>query len=241
VTERRAYFNELVTFLALHPSGVSSRQVRDALGMTQSRARTDLGYIRTWFGINPRTNEPHLPPATTSPAHKDRGASGYQLNDVLVDLDLFRRLRARAQARGAEGMDDLVAALELVTGEPFSALRNPGWTWMLDDERVHETATFAVVDVAHLVATDAFSRGDLQRAKFAAETGCKAAPYDEVCRLDLAKVAEVEGHDTLAERILDEHVFNRSDDHLPPIDLPERTQTVVENNDWGSPKRHRKS
>jgi nucleoid-associated protein YgaU len=240
VTERRAYFNELVTFLALHPSGVSSRQVRDAFGMTQSRARTDLGYIRTWFGTNPRTNEPHLPPATTSPAHKDRGASGYQLNDVLVDLDLFRRLRARAQARGAEGIEDLVAALQLVTGEPFSALRNPGWTWMLDDERVHETATFAVVDVAHLVATDAFSRGDLERAKFAAETGCMAAPYDEVCRLDLAKVAEAEGHDTLAEQILDEHVFNRTDDHLPPIDLPERTKTVVKNNEWGDPKRPRK-
>jgi LysM repeat protein len=240
VTERRAYFNELVTFLALHPSGVSSRQVRDAFGMTQSRARTDLSYIREWFGDSPRNGKPHLPPATTSPAHKDRGANGYQLNDVLVDLDLFRRLRARAQARGAEGMEDLVAALELVTGEPFSALRNPGWTWMLDDERVHETATFAVVDVAHLVATDAFSRGDLERAKFAAETGCMAAPYDEVCRLDLAKVAEAEGHDTLAEQILDEHVFNRTDDQLPPIDLPERTKTVVKNNDWGGPKRRRK-
>jgi LysM repeat protein len=237
VTERRAYFNELVTFLALHPSGVSSRQVRDAFGMTQSRARTDLSYIREWFGDSPRNSKPHLPPATTSPAHKDRGANGYQLNDVLVDLDLFRRLRARAQARGAEGMEDLVAALKLVTGEPFSALRNPGWTWMLDDERVHETAIFAVVDVAHLVATDAFSRGDLERARFAAEIGCMAAPYDEVCRLDLAKVAEAEGHDTLAEQILDEHVFNRTDDHLPPIDLPDRTKSVVKNNDWGGPKR----
>ena len=240
IVERKAYFTELVTFLALHPTGVSSRQVREALGMTQSRARTDLGYVRTWFGTNPRTGAPHLPPATTSPAHRDRGASGYQLNDVLVDLDLFRRLRARAQARGADGMADLVAALELVTGEPFSALRDPGWSWLLDDERVHETAVFAVVDVAHIVATDALSRGDLARARFAAETGCAAAPYDEVCRLDLAKVAEAEGHDTLAEQILDEHVFNRTDDHLPPIDLPERTKTVVKNHDWGGPKRPRK-
>src|SRR5690606_27973628 len=126
VSERRAYYNELVTFLALHPAGVSSRQVRDAFGMTQSRARTDLSYIRAWLGTNPRTREPHLPPATTSPAHQDRGANGYQLRDVLVDLDLFRRLRMRGEARGAEGMADLVAALELVTGEPFSALRSPG-------------------------------------------------------------------------------------------------------------------
>lgn len=237
VAERRAYFTELVTFLALHPTGVSSRQVREAFGMTQSRARTDLGYIRTWFGTDPRTGELHLPAATTSPAHRDRGINGYQLTDVLVDLDLFRRLRVRAQARGADGMGDLVAALELVSGEPFSDLRTPGWSWLLDGERVHETAAFAVVDVAHIVATDAFSRGDLDRARTAAETGCTAAPYDEVCRLDLAKAAEAEGHDTIAEQILDEHVFNRTDDHLPPIDVPERTRTVAKNNAWGGARR----
>jgi nucleoid-associated protein YgaU len=237
VAERRAYFNELVTFLALHPTGVSSRQVREAFGMTQSRARTDLGYIRTWFGTDPRTGELHLPAATTSPAHRDRGTNGYQLTDVLVDLDLFRRLRARAQARGADGMGDLVAALELVSGEPFSDLRTPGWSWLLDGERVHEIAAFAVVDVAHIVATDAFSRGDLDRAHMAAEKGCAAAPYDEVCRLDLAKVAEAEGHDTLAEQILDEQVFNRTDDNLPPIDVPKRTRTVAKNNAWGGVKR----
>ena len=239
VTERRAYFNELVTYLALHPAGVSSRAIRDAFGIGQSRARTDLSSIRTWFGESPRNLKPHLPPATTSPAHAARGVGGYQLNDVLVDYDLFRRLRARAQTRGTEGMADLVGALELVTGEPFSALRNPGWSWLLDEERVHETAGFAVVDVAHIVVTDALSRGDLERAHFAAEIGCMAAPYDEVCRLDLAKVAEVEGHETLAEQILDEHVFNRTDDYLPPIDLPDRTKTVVKNQDWGGPKRPR--
>lgn len=241
VAERRAYFNELVTFLALHPTGVSSRQVREAFGITQSRARTDLGYIRTWFGTNPRTGELHLPAATTSPAHRDRGTNGYQLTDVLVDLDLFRRLRARAQARGADGMGDLVAALELVRGEAFSDLRTPGWSWLLDGERVHETAAFAVVDVAHIVATDAFSRGDLDRAHVAAEKGCHAAPYDEVCRLDLAKVAEAEGHGALAKQILDDQVFNRTDDHLPPIDVPERTRTVAKNNAWDTSKRIRKA
>ena len=134
-------------------------------------------------------------------------------------------------------MDDLVAALDLVRGEPFSDLRTPGWSWLLDGERVHETAAFAVVDVAHIVATDAFSRGDLGRAHTAAEKGCHAAPYDEVCRLDLAKVAEAEGHTTLAEQILDEEVFNRTDDHLPPIDVPQRTKTVAKNNAWGGTKR----
>jgi nucleoid-associated protein YgaU len=232
VAERKAFFTELLSFLALHPTGVSSRQVQDAFGLKASRARTDLALLRQWLGINPRTGEQHLPPATASPAHEARGTGGYQLTDVLVDLDLFRRLRARGQARGTQGMADLVAALDLVGGQPFSNLRDRGWSWLLDDERIHETSTFAVVDVAHIVATDALSRGDLARARFAAETACRAAPYDEVCRLDLAKVAEAEGHGDEAEEILDKHVFNRTDDHLPPIDLPRRTAEVVKHNDW---------
>jgi nucleoid-associated protein YgaU len=237
VAERKAFFTELLAFLALHPSGVSSRQVQDAFGLKASRARTDLALLRQWLGINPRTGEQHLPPATASPAHEARGTGGYQLTDVLVDLDLFRRLRARGQARGADGMPDLVAALELLGGQPFSNLRDRGWSWLLDDERIHETSTFAVVDVAHIVVTDALSRGDLVHARFAAETACRAAPYDEVCRLDLAKIAEAEGHGDEAEEILDKHVFNRTDDHLPPIDLVRRTAEVVKNNNWGHKER----
>lgn len=237
VPERRAYFAEIVAFLALHPSGVTSRQVCEAFGISSSRARTDLAQIRQWFGISPRTGVQHLPPANASPAREEHGTNGYQLHDVLVDFDLFRRLRVRAQARGADGIADLVTALALVTGEPFSTLRQPGWSWLLDGERHQESAAFAVVDVAHLVATDALSRGDLDQARVAAETGCMAAPYDEVCHLDLAKVAEAEGHTALADQILDQHVFNRTDDHLPPIDPPARTAEVVKNHGWGHHRR----
>jgi nucleoid-associated protein YgaU len=237
VAERKAFFTELLAYLALHPAGVSARQVEEAFGIKRSRARTDLSLLREWLGVNPRTGLQHLPPATSSPAHAERGTGGYQLSDVLIDLDLFRRLRARAQAHGANGIEDLVDALELVSGEPFTCLRDHGWTWLLDEERVHETATLAVVDVAHVVVTDALSRDDADRARFAAETACRAAPYDDICRLDLAKVAEAEGHGELAEQILDQHVFNRTDDHLPPIDLPARTAQVVKSHGWGHPRR----
>jgi hypothetical protein len=238
VTERKAFFTELLAFLALHPAGVASRQVQDAFNLKPSRTRTDLALLRGWLGTDPQTGEQHLPPATSSPAHTARGTGGYQLRGVLVDFDLFRRLRARAQARGAEGISDLLSALQLVTGLPFSNLRDHGWSWLLDEERAHETATLAVVDVAHIVATDALSRGDLSRARFAAETACRAAPYDDICRLDLAKVAEAEGHGDQAEEILNRQVFNRTDDDdLPPIDLPDRTKTVVKNNDWGRSRR----
>jgi hypothetical protein len=241
VTERPAYFAELATYLVLHPAGVSSAQIEDALGVSKSRARTDLGLLRKWLGADPRTGDLHLPTASTSPAPANGGVGGYQLHDVLVDFDLFRRLRARAQARGAEGMPDLVAALELITGPPFSSLRDHGWSWLLDGERLNEIAESAAVDVAHIVTTDAISRGDLARARFAAETGCKAAPYDDICRLDLAKVEEASGRYDVAESIVDKDVCNRSDDNLAPIDLPERSAEVVKNNEWGRPGQRRSS
>ena len=68
-------------------------------------------------------------------------------------------------------------------------------------------------------------------------TACKAAPYDDICRLDLVKVAAAEGHEEAAERMLADDVFNRTDDHLPPIDLPERTGDVVGRQRWGNARR----
>jgi hypothetical protein len=71
-------------------------------------------------------------------------------------------------------------------------------------------------------------------AREAAETACMAAPYDEVCRLDLVKVTAVEGHLEAADRMLVDDVFDRADDSLPPIDLPRRTGDVIGNQGWGS-------
>jgi hypothetical protein len=61
----------------------------------------------------------------------------------------------------------------------------------------------------------------------------RAAPYDDICRLDLVKVAATESGGN-ADQLLAEHLFNRTDDHLPPIDLPSRTAEIVANQNWGS-------
>ena len=86
---------------------------------------------------------------------------------------------------------------------------------------------------------DALAKGDLALAREAAETACRAAPYDDICRLDLVKVAAAEGHEEAADRMLTDDVFNRTDDYLPPIDLPERTGEVVGKQGWGSSRRPR--
>lgn len=84
---------------------------------------------------------------------------------------------------------------------------------------------------------NALSKGDLATARNAAETASRADPYDDICRLDLVKVAAAEGHDDAADKMLTGDVFNRTDDHLPPIDLPGRTGKVVVNQGWGSARR----
>lgn len=237
ILKRRPYFIEILAYLALHPRGATASQVADAFGIAASRARTDVSSLRDWLGTNPRTKGPYLPAANESPAYFESGVKTYQVQDVLVDLDLFRRLRARGEARGAAGIEDLKTAMSLVRGLPFSLLREKGWSWLLDTERVHETVGCAIVDTAHILVTDALAKGALDLAREVAEAACEAAPYDDICRLDLVKVAAAEGHEEVADEMLAGQVFNRTDDYLPPIDLPKRTGDVVGKEGWGNTKR----
>ena len=59
---------------------------------------------------NPATGTPHLPDTKSSPQAKARGVGLYLVEDLLVDADLFRRLRARGLARGRDGVADLETA-----------------------------------------------------------------------------------------------------------------------------------
>ena len=236
VAKRKPFYVELLAFLALHPSGVTSEEVAEAFGITTSRARVDLKVVRSWLGVNPRTGTEHLPNAKHSRAAKARGIPAYQVDDLLIDWDLFRRLRARGQARGADGVEDLISGLELVTGEPFSHLRPAGWSWLLDGDRQDHIATCAVVDVAHIVIGHALANGDLDMARVAAETAYRAAPDDETSRLDLIQVASASGHTEVAERQLIDAIFNRSDDDLGPVEVPERTARIVQRRGWDPPR-----
>lgn len=177
IAKRKPYFVELLAYLALHPEGKTGNAVADAFSIGSSRARTDLSHLRDWLGTNPRTGRLHLPLAAASRTYEETGMKTYQVEDVLVDVDIFRRLRARGQARGAEGIDDLTTALRLVEDLPFNYLRERGWSWLLDGDRLHETVGCTIVDTAHIVVLDALSKGDLATARNVAESACRAVPY----------------------------------------------------------------
>ena len=182
---RRPYYVEFLAYLALHPNGVTAEKLAEDLCIRPQKARSDLSIIRKWLGQS-RAGKPYLPRAQQT--HQDGVPATYALDGVLCDLDLFRRLRARGQSRGAEGMADLVSALHLVSGEPFTDLRKDGWGWLLEGDRLDHIMTAAIVDVGHIVTTHALAVGDLDLADFASNVALAASPYDEIANLDRAAV-----------------------------------------------------
>lgn len=237
LAKRKPYFTELLAFLALHRKhGATREQIREAFSISDGKVRDYTNIVRDWLGTNPRTGEDHLPYADKAPAAKVTGVNVYQVDDgLLVDLDLFLRLRKRGQARGgAEGVADLCTALELVgEAQPFSQLREEGWAWLANEaDRVDLMAGGWIADVALIVVTEALAAGDLVKARSAAYVANRADPDGESTRLCLAHVMKAEGDQLEAERILREEICNRSDDGDAPMELSERTKTIIRTHGW---------
>ena len=206
---RRPYYVEFLAYLALHPNGVTAEKLAEDLCIRPQKARSDLSIIRKWLGQS-RAGKPYLPRAQQT--HQDGVPATYALDGVLCDLDLFRRLRARGQSRGSEGMADLVSALHLVSGEPFTDLRKDGWGWLLEGDRLDHIMTAAIVDVGHIVTTHALAVGDLDLADFASNVALAASPYDEIANLDRVAVERALGNGAAASALLSSEVLSRSDD-----------------------------
>ena len=120
-------------------------------------------------------------------------------------------------------------------GQPFDQLRTGGWSWLHEGDRLDQHMLCAIVDVAHMVTTNALKDGDLGQARAAAELATLTAPHEEIPRLDLAAVATAEGHESEAERVLREYVCDRSDDGQAPMELSERTESIIASHDWLTP------
>lgn len=100
---------------------------------------------------------------------------------VLLDWQLFRRIRAAAKHGGAAGAADLRRALELVRGEPLagaelpysSGYRNP-YTWLPgSDVQSHASA---VVDTAHQLVDLCSTAGDVPGRPMGSRTGVARRP-----------------------------------------------------------------
>jgi hypothetical protein len=225
IPKRKPYYTELLAYLALRDNGARPEEVAEAFGLALPSVRTSIKTVRDWLGVNPRTGERHLPEATRSRAAIARGIAVYQVDDLLVDVDLFERLRRRAGRRGPDGTEDLCTALSLVTGRPFDQLRPGGWSWLVDFN-TDNAMICAIGDVAHSLVERFLALDEPARARAAAETALLAAPTDPIPKLDLAAVAYHEGHTQEARRIALEVVRDAEVDGLP-ADLGPRVGAQV--------------
>lgn len=152
----------------------------------------------------------------------------YQIEGVLYDVDLFRRLRARGQARGTEGIEDLLTALRLVRGRPFEGAETTAvWQWAFQSDRTDLEMTAAIIDVAHIVADHGFTGDDLDLVGKAVATAKLVAPEDDVVVNDEAHMLWRQGHTELARRRRQD-LLDGGDDgsDLGPVEVSERTRRL---------------
>lgn len=213
-------FVELLAFLATRTRGATTQQVADAMRIDPSRVRNTVNRLRDWLGKHPDDKQPYVPLMSRTHATKTSGVRAYELQGVLVDADLFRRLRLRGQAKGPAGIDDLRTALSLITGEPLTGFNDNRGNWVYDGERVDQQYVVAIADVAHIVATAEHQAGNHLAAREAALIALKADPYGETARLDYQAAG---GPDLGEPPDLPESPFPSDED------WPERTRAIVNN------------
>lgn len=221
-----------IAYLACQERGVTGERAAAAFGWQTTRTvqnrATDARYL---LGHSPEGTD-FLPDASASEGAM-RGTPTYELSGaVLVDANLFTRLRFRSQKKTlagdeAGGRDDLWVALSMVRGAPFEAASDRRYPWLFHGQRFDDILVATVHDTAHLLATQALAHGEPQLARMAAEAALRANTNADVPWLDLAAASEAEnGHDS-ADAVVREHVTGAEGD-----DLPQRTEKVLDLRKW---------
>ena len=227
LTQRKPYMTEVLAYLATRPHGATPDQLAHVMRIQPDKARDYVSIVRDWLGTNPRTGTPHLPCARQGPAARTAGVGVYQVVDILVDADLFRRLRARGLSRGADGITDLETALSLVRGRPFDQRREGGWAWLFEGDRLDQQLVCAIVDVAHTLTTAHLTAATTPAPGPPRRPRCSPPPRRTSPAWTSPGSPTPQGLHHQAQQILLEHVYNRTDDDNVPPDLPERTAQVI--------------
>ena len=233
VPDQIAQSTDVIAYLATREHGATNDTIAEAFGVAETTARKYVAKARDLLGDRPDGGGLYIPRAQDTPAGKARGLGVYEVVGLLVDADLFRRLRLRGNTRGPEGINDYATALRLVSGTPFSQMKGSRGAWLIEGDRLDFHLKHAIVDVAHLLATQALAIGETSTARAAVDIARTASPDEETARLDDVAVTNAEGRSEQARRQLLDEVCNRSDDGMPPYDLSDRSrQILARHRDW---------
>ena len=234
---RVSWFVEVLVYLCLHPAGVSVEQALTDLWpqsrtIQPSTVRHAFYGARRWAGA-PTDAETGQPGPTY--VSDMLGSDLYRIHGHLLDWDLFRRLRKRAQARHNAGhpgaVSDYRAALDLVRGPILSGLRPRGYAWLNNHHQRHDLQIPGfIADTAHELVDIALTppHRDLALARWAAETA-RSIDIDGVFDdplTDLMRIADAEGNTAELERYAAILLDSRDTD--VPEDLPPRTFAVLD-------------
>ncbi len=173
---------EIAAFIALHP-GLGHAALDDAMWpgsrVTQNTRNTAISKLRRWFGRDTHGDD-YLPRVDT----------GYRFHPgVTTDWDEWRQLVGDDPALA--GTQQLVAALDLVRGQPFTGVnpRRYGWAEHLKQEMIA-----AIVDTAHELAQRALRGGDAHLARKASTIGLQVEPGMELLWRDRIKAEHLAGN-----------------------------------------------
>jgi len=225
---RRSWFTEMLVYLALHPIGVTLDQALtdlwpDGKKISDATVRSAFYGARRWAGQG-LDGDPERP--FVSEMQRD---GTYRLRGHLLDWDLFRRLRKRAQARHAAqhpgAAEDYDAALALIRGPVLNPLRPRGYAWIHSHERHDLQIPGFLVDAAHELVDIALALGDTGRARRAAEAARAVDPdvvFDRPL-VDLMRVAHAENQPSEMDR----YATILLDAREPEDELPDDTFDVL--------------
>lgn len=187
----RAWSEELVVYLAMHPHGAPTDTWATALWPDRRPAESSLhstaSVARRALGRAPDGSD-HLP----------RSHGRLQLApSVTTDWTRFVTLAE------SDVPDHWRSAIGLVRGRPFDGLRAVDWPVL---EGISPAIESGVVDVALRLADASLEAGDPAGAAWAARRGLLASPYDERLYRVLLTAADRSGHPAGVEAVMEELV-----------------------------------
>ncbi|WP_054685130.1 hypothetical protein [Microbacterium sp. No. 7] len=187
---------ELVAYLHLHPHA-STGQFASAFWPNAAPQAASMSmrkltnHTRNWLGATDTD-----PPRSYLPRYEP--AEGYRLDlGIRSDWSDFQDLVGTDLT--VAGSDDLLAALRLVRGQPFTGIKQRFWAWChLDMEEM----IARISDVADELFGRAYAARDHARAQFAATVGNVVDPVNEIAWRNLMLSALAKGDVDRFERIV---------------------------------------